>query len=252
MEGKRFVLTLSAVFLFLGIWATCGRDTGSGPHRKRRHRRHRAVRRGRAVARPRRRVVVRPGEWAKVVFVIDGDTVYLSLRDRKAPLFKARLAGINAPECRKRRARLPTGHWAGRCVADEEYFGLAAYELLKNKVEGKFVRIDCPTDRTGDCRHGSYGRPLVFLELPEGRGFVDVGEWLVERGAAWPFTKYSSPRLARYCLAEERAWKTRAGMWRAGDRWSVLARMSKKTQRWYARRDAVCRKLVRKVRHARR
>ncbi len=231
--------------------AGCGKQA-DGRHR--RGRRRRVYRRKGAAwrRRPRPRVEVRPGDRARVPFVIDGDTVYLSLVGRSIPPFKARLAGVNAPECHKRRARLPTGRWAGRCVADDEYFGLAAYVLLKNKVEGKEVRIDCPTDRTGRCRHGSYGRPLVFLELREDGRFLDVNKWLVERGAAWPFTKYPSPRLAAYCLAEERAWKVRAGMWRAGTRWAVMARMSKKTRRWYARRDSVCRKLVRKRKHGQR
>ncbi len=270
-------LVLSWVFGgvgMLGFGTGCeGRDEGrpkrrrsSRSRRGRRHVRRGSRRHGRRWGRRRghgrwrrvrkAKVLVKPGSMGRMVAAVDGDTFWIKLDGPDNRLIKARLDGANAPECEKERARLPNGRATAHCVTDEEFFGLESYRMVKKLAEGHRVRISCRTGRNGFCKTGSFGRPLLSLLVMPKRGLrrgrvrglqkpVDLGEWLVEKGGAWPFTKYWSPLLAKYCKAEQRAWRSKAGMWRAGSRAAVMAKMSKKTQKWYARRDEICRRAVR-------
>jgi len=182
---------------------------------------------------------VRPGEIGTVIHVVDGDTVWVRLH-ASGQVIKLRLAGANAPECHKMFVKLPGGRSSARCRADDEFFGYQSYVIMRDLVASKQVTLGCRAGSDGFCPTGSYGRPLLSMTV-DGK---DVAEELVVRGAAWPFTKYKDQHLAKYCRAEERAWKHKAGMWKAGTRWQVMARMSKKTQKWYRLRDARCRRLT--------
>ncbi len=220
----------------------------TGPRWKRRY----GSGRWRRVRKP--RILVKPGVMGTMVAAVDGDTFWIRLDGLEHKLIKARLDGANAPECDKEHARLPNGRATAHCSGDEEFFGLKSYLMVKQFAEGHRVRILCRTRSDGYCKTGSFGRPLLSLVVfPAKTGAAparrkeprDLGEWLVENGGAWPFTKYWSPLLARYCKAEERAWKKRAGMWKAGSRASVMQKMSKKTRKWYAMRDQICARAAR-------
>jgi endonuclease YncB( thermonuclease family) len=169
-----------------------------------------------------------------VTHVVDGDTFYLKL---EAGVVKARLAGVNAPECRKERTRLKDGRRSSVCSADREFFGLHAYQVLRDLVYGKRVAVRCEVGAEGLCGRGNYGRYLLDLTVDD----LDVATELVGRGAAFAFTKYFHQNLAGLCKAEDRARQKRTGMWNKGTRGEVLSRMSRKTRSWYLQRDDRCR-----------
>jgi endonuclease YncB( thermonuclease family) len=155
-------------------------------------------------------------------------------------VIKARLAGINAPECKKKHIRLPSGRHTARCEKDDEFFGQKSYEIIKKLVMGKTVRIKCHSGHDGFCRCGYYGRPLLSFTL-DGE---DIATLLLAQGGGWAYTKYPQPDTARYCRAELGARKAGKGMWAHGSVKKVMARMSRKTRRWYRHHDAKCRKLM--------
>ena len=225
------------------------RKRREGSRRKVKERRRRRRRGGRRRRRRGRRrwkkppqALVKPGSWGKVVHVVDADTIYLRMEDGKKTFVKARLAGINAPECHKKRVRLPSGKFSAQCNKDDEFFGLRSFHIMKKIVGGKRLRVKCDEGKDGFCKCGSYGRPLLSFQR-EGK---DVGELLLERGGGWAYTKYNHPELARYCRAEDKGRKAKKGMWKRGSRKKVMAKMSKKTRRWYKHRDKVCRKALKR------
>lgn len=183
-------------------------------------------------------VKVRPGDRGVVTHVVDGDTFYLKLeRGGPGDVVKARLAGVNAPECRKDRVRLKDGRPSSVCTRDREFFGLHAYQVLRELVLGKRVGVRCEVSADGLCGRGNYGRYLLDLVVDR----RDVATALVGRGAAFAFTKYFHRNLAGLCKAEDRARQNRTGMWKNGSRSEVLSRMSRKTRSWYLQRDDRCR-----------
>jgi endonuclease YncB( thermonuclease family) len=86
---------------------------------------------------------------ARVYHIVDADTIYVQLADPPQKIIKARLAGINAPECKKKKVRLPNGRYSARCVKDDEHYGLRAYEILKKMIKNKTLRISCQTAGPG-------------------------------------------------------------------------------------------------------
>ncbi len=131
--------------------------------------------------------------------VIDGDTIEVEGT-------RIRLEGIDAPETGQRCARRMLGNWA--C-------GAAATEALSRLVEGK--RVEC-TPRGVD----KYNRMLGVCFV-DGR---DVNAWMVRKGLAWAFVRYSQAYVAeeRAARAEhigiwqadtETAWDYRAKRWTA-------------------------------------
>jgi len=180
-----------------------------------------------------------PRSPARVVHVVDGDTAYFALTSDGAWV-KGRLAGINTPECNKIEIRRAGGLHSARCRADDEYFGLKAYQLLRRLLEQKPLTLDCERRRDGECRTGSYGRVLVKPTV----GKRDVAERLVRAGVAWTYTRYPSHDRARLCRAEFAARRSKRGMWTAGSVSQVLARMHPRTRRWYAQHDARCREAI--------
>ncbi len=214
------------------------RKRGKNRNRKKKRR----TRRGRPP-----QALVLPDSWGTVVHVVDGDTVYLKMEDEKKTFVKARLVGIDAPECHKKRTRIAGGRRSAHCVSDDDFFGLESYRLMKKFVMGKRVRVRCETEDTGFCKCGFYGRPLLAIEL-DGK---DVGEILLERGGGWAYTKYTAPNMAGYCMAEDRGRKMKRGMWKYGTREQVMAKMCDETRRWYKRRDKTCRRLIRKLKESR-
>ena len=97
---------------------------------------------------------------AKVIRIVDGDTVELLLPDKTHP--NCRLEGIDAPE-------------------KKQPFGSKATEHLKSLTIGQTLTIH----QTGV---DHWGRPIVIIML-EDSGSVNAS--LIENGFAWHFTKYS-------------------------------------------------------------
>ncbi len=196
--------------------------------------RGRSRRRGHRTTEP---VIIAPGTklQGEVVHVVDGDTLHLKYGP-EGRVIKARLAGINTPECHKQRVRTSDGRASAACTGDDEAGGLAAYTFLKKRVEGRTVHFDCV--RKGDrCEAGRFGRPLVTVFV----GDTDVNQELLAEGHGFSFTKYPSQKRARYCTVELAARKAGKGLWKLGDKVDdALALMSAKTRRWYKKHDALC------------
>ncbi len=181
------------------------------------------------------------GSPARVLHVVDGDTAYFIL-DRGGWV-KGRIAGINAPECHKRKVKMANGRNSSRCDKDDEHFGLTSYEVLLSLLRRETITLDCQRKRDGRCRRDTHGRVLIDIRA----GKKDVAQEMVRRGAALTFTRYPSPKRAALCKAESRAQRRRAGLWRAGPVEEVLALFSKKTRRWYADHDRRCRRALKRA-----
>ena len=182
------------------------------------------------------------GYSAIVTHIVDGDTLYLVMKPG-GWASRIRLKGLNAPECKKKKEGATSFYV---CSADDEYYGLKAYEALKSLVSGAAhkVRISC-RQKNGACEKDSYNRYLAYLQLADQR---DLGEVLLRAGVAWTFTRYANSKLAAYCRAEAEAIRQRRGMWSQG-RDFVIQRMSHNTRSWYASRtgrghDAICSKAL--------
>lgn len=131
-----------------------------------------------------------PGESAKVVEVLDGDTFVIQGGEQ------VRYIGIDAPEKNAPEEDV--------CFADK------ATELNKELVEGKTVRLIRDTNE-----RDPLNRLLryVYVEDENGKGIM-VNEKLVLDGAALatpypPDTKFEE----RFKKAEERAETTKQGLW---------------------------------------
>jgi endonuclease YncB( thermonuclease family) len=180
-----------------------------------------------------------PKSSAKLVHVVDGDTVYFALESGQ--WIKGRLAGINTPECHKEQVGIGRGRRSARCTEDDEFFGVAAYKQLRSLLRAGPIRLDCQRKRDGRCKRGSHGRVLVTIRVA-GR---DVAEQMVRAGAALTYTKYRSGDRARLCAAELSARRAKRGMWAAGSVNEVMAMMSQRTRRWYKDHDRRCRRAMR-------
>lgn len=129
---------------------------------------------------------------AKVIAVIDGDTVLLMPLDSdttQAILYKLRLADIDAPE-------------------KDQVFGEEARQALANLVLHQQVRVlTVATD--------SYGRYIGWITLERGaRAGTVVNTELVRRGWAWALSRSRSPPLQ---AAEQQARHEKRGLWAESD-----------------------------------
>lgn len=113
---------------------------------------------------------------AKLVRVIDGDTVVLDLHlglDIWKHNLRCRLKGIDTPELHPR--RLPSGATKEQRAARQSEIRRArkAKAALEELLKGKDLRVKL---------HGKdkYGRALITLFAGE----TDVGEWLIREGYA--------------------------------------------------------------------
>lgn len=135
------------------------------------------------------------------VRVIDGDTIEVDGT-------RVRLEGIDAPEAGQRCTRRLLGRWP--C-------GTAATAALERLVEGRTVRCE---DRGVD----KYGRMLGICRA----GAIDINAWMVRKGLAWAFVRYSRA----YVNEEAAARAERVGIWQAdtqtawdyrASRWTAVA-----------------------------
>ena len=116
---------------------------------------------------------------AKVVSIVDGDTVWVLLAGERT---KIRLWGIDTPE-------------------KKQAFGTKAQKALGDRIHEKEVGIrDYGKDR--------YGRVLAELVL----GGENVNLWMVRNGWAWHYAQYS-PKADYLRDAQTKAKAEKAGLW---------------------------------------
>jgi micrococcal nuclease len=133
---------------------------------------------------------------AKIVRIVDGDTVKMLLDGRQVT---ARIIGIDAPE--SVHPRKPV-----------ERFGKEAAGHLRQLADGQIVTVE----RQPGSKQDRYGRELVYLRLADGR---DIGLTMIHDGYAFAYTKYPFARKEDYRQAEREARETQTGLW--GDDSSV-------------------------------
>jgi micrococcal nuclease len=115
---------------------------------------------------------------AKVIWVMDGDTVLVLKAGRK---IKIRLADIDAPE------------------KDQDY-GTASRDSLIGMVLHKDVHVDTlAVDK--------YGRTVALLQVAG----LKVNEEQVKRGMAWEYSHYHSDR--HYIALQQEAQQAGRGLW---------------------------------------
>lgn len=122
---------------------------------------------------------------AKVIAVLDGDTVLVLRGSRNRQPEKVRLADIDAPE-------------------KEQPFGMASRQSLSGLVLKKQVRVS--SQATDD-----YGRLVAHL-VADGRS---VNEEQVRRGMAWEYSRSRGDR--RYTALQNEARQARRGLWAQPD-----------------------------------
>lgn len=133
-------------------------------------------------------------ELAKVVRVIDGDTVELRLGGK---LRTVRYIGIDTPETVK----------PGELV---QCFGKAASAYNRRLVEGKTVRLEVGRERSD-----RYGRLLGYIYLLDAHDTM-VNASLVGSGYARTLTIAPNTRFAqRFAALQRKAQARNAGLWRA-------------------------------------
>ena len=119
---------------------------------------------------------------AKVIVVIDGDTV-LILRGNKQ--IKVRLAGIDAPE-------------------KAQAFGENSKQSLTELVLNKQVRVDSQAK-------DSYGRMVAQIKVDE----LNVNYEQVQRGMAWAYSRFN--RSKALLVLQNGAMEAKRGLWAQAD-----------------------------------
>ena len=129
---------------------------------------------------------------AKVVHIIDGDTIDVLVENNKK--LRIRLLGIDTPELK-------------------QYFGHESSSYLKKILNGKSVRIISNPDKNKPYTQGYYKR-IIGKVLLNG---VDINLEMIKKGMAWHFKKYKKNQpldeSRSYNEAESKARKKNIGLW---------------------------------------
>ncbi|MDY7108162.1 MAG: thermonuclease family protein [Planctomycetota bacterium] len=135
------------------------------------------------------------GMEARVVAVLDGDTIEVDLPDalHDRPTTRVRLCGIDCPE--PARPRQPAEPWA------EE-----ATELTLDLTEDATITLWLEPHST----RGVFGRVLAHVELPDG-SFLN--EALLAAGLAVADDRWPHAKLTRYAQLENTARRQGRGIW---------------------------------------
>ena len=132
--------------------------------------------------------------YATVDRVVDGDTISVIMHDALATPEMLRLIGVDTPE---------TVHPA----MPIQFFGPEATIFVNNLCNGEPVKLHLQRDRP---RRGSYGRLLVYVELPDGS---ILNELILQGGFGYSYTKYSHANTDRYNDIERSARIAKRGLW---------------------------------------
>lgn len=127
----------------------------------------------------------------KLLRVVDGDTVWVSLAGQEV---KLRLLRIDTPE-------------------QNEPGYKEATEALKDLLEGKQLRLEY--EIPGKRAKGNHGRDLVYLWAKDEKGEMNVNLEMVKRGWTAFYRKYGDGKYAElFKEAEKRAMEELRGLWK--------------------------------------
>ncbi len=134
---------------------------------------------------------------AKVVRVIDGDTIEVAIR---GSLYKVRYIGIDTPE---------TVHPQNPV----EYFGKEATRKNRELVEGKIVRLEKDVSETD-----KYGRLLRYVWVDD----IFVNDYLVRQGYAYAYTYPPDVKYAeQFVQAQKEARENNRGLWAVSQKTTI-------------------------------
>lgn len=129
----------------------------------------------------------------KVVKVVDGDTITVSIRGKNESV---RLLGIDTPETVDPRKPV-------------QCFGKAASDKMKSFALGKYVKlIDDPTQGNRD----KYKRLLRYIYLPDSKATFINGE-MIKQGYAFSYRQYPTKMLEKFNSFEKYARENNLGLW---------------------------------------
>ncbi len=134
------------------------------------------------------------GRSFRVVNVVDGDTLYIDIRDGKYDTTRVRLWGVDTPETVK--PDTPPQH-----------FGPEASEFLNKLCLGKTVTLRLDPASTRD----KYHRLLAYVVLDDGRMLNRV---LLEQGYAYADPRYPHSLKKEFSELQKQAKAARVGLWK--------------------------------------
>ena len=131
-------------------------------------------------------------ETARVLRVIDGDTVEVSLNGKEETV---RLIGIDAPEIADPRKTV-------------ECFGKESSNFAKSKLDGQTIELESdPTQGNRD----KYGRLLRYVFINE----LNINKLMISEGFAHEYTYQSNPYKyqSEFENAQRKAKENKVGLW---------------------------------------
>lgn len=144
--------------------------------------------------------------WAKVVAVVDGDSLRVRLGGR---VERVRLLGVDAPETRTSRKLDRAAARAGRTPAEEARQGEAARRFVAGLVHpGDRVRLVW-----GSEPRDAYQRLLAWVWLEDGR---QLNHLLIAAGQARVYRRCPCPELPELLRLESQARREGRGLWSRG------------------------------------
>jgi micrococcal nuclease len=127
----------------------------------------------------------------KVINVIDGDTVWVSLEGVVEPV---RLIGIDAPEIK-------------RLNIEEQCYGKESYEYLKNTLKDGLVVLEAGSISSD---RDKYNRLLRYVYLSDG---TLLNSHLLEKGYAFVYLFEDFEEKENFLILEKKAKEKRVGLW---------------------------------------
>ena len=121
--------------------------------------------------------------------VVDGDTLVLDNEDR------VRLIGVDAPEVDN-----------AQYQRVGEYYGDEARSYLRERLEGRTVRLESDTEP-----HDKYGRRLAYVYLED----VLINAELIEQGFAEAMHFFEYRQKDSFLALEKKARESQTGIWAA-------------------------------------
>jgi len=128
------------------------------------------------------------GLEAQVLYVVDGDTVVVSIDDKR---FTIRLLGVDTPE---------TVH----PFKPIEYYGRQASDFLKNLLTDQSVSLEFDENKID-----KYGRVLAYIHLDD----FFVNAEIIKQGYGYAYTRFPFKYMEEFVLYEAMAKDQEMGIW---------------------------------------